>query len=358
MFKKGLPFILAALIFIALPTAAFAGIQLNPVDQGDIILIQPQIGSEKQVFVKDSLAISIRTEGDADMDVSLYKVMPSSPETELENALKSDMVTTAEAVPFEVISGGSIVARDLSQAFVDRAPEVDAAVESVVVNADRAEQSSIIDGTQALLKKDRLTSKERQEVIEAFTGARKGLKRQLSRLEDAYDALVDMFPDGFGEDREYSDSELEVIEAYLVQVSEVVDSRRRFEEAQRGYVAIFEIPIFGPEPLSDTGIVPYYQKTVEKITPGLYKFVFSDHDTQEILEVIEFEVSKNVELTEEDIKKSIPLSMGQFLNPSLEKDEQADASESDKLSGSDVPEDAGDVDGPDASPETDAGNEE
>lgn len=350
MFKKGLPFILAVMIFIGLPTAAFAGIQLNPVDQGDIILIEPQIGSEKQVFVKESMAISIRMEGDAAVDVSLYKVMPSSREAELETACESEMITAASSVPFEVISGGSIVARDMSRSADERAPEAVRTADALVVSENRSEQANIIDGTEALLQKDRLSSKERQEVIEAFIDARKALKRGLLRLEDAYEDLMKEFPEGFEEDRTYTSHELDVIEDYLVQVNRVLDKCSEFEDAQRAYEAIFEIPLFGPEDLSDTGILPYYQKTVEKITPGLYKFVFSDHDTHEIIEVIEFEVSKKEELTEEAIKEAMPLSLGQLLKPAVKEEEIAADPDMGAQEGTDEADDAEGEDELDRSP--------
>ncbi len=78
MYKKGLTFILATMFVLMLSTASFASIQLNPVNAGDITIIEPQIGTERQVFIKDSMAISIRSEGDYPVYVSLYKVMPSA----------------------------------------------------------------------------------------------------------------------------------------------------------------------------------------------------------------------------------------------------------------------------------------
>ncbi|GKT20044.1 hypothetical protein ADUPG1_004367, partial [Aduncisulcus paluster] len=111
-----------------------------------------------------------------------------------------------------------------------------------------------------------------------------------------------MFPSGHEDGYEYSSDELDVIKTYLNEVEEAKEECTVYTNARMAYEAIFEIPLFGPEDLTDTGILPYYQKTVEKITPGLYKFVFEDTQNNETINVIEFEVVKKEELTEEDIK--------------------------------------------------------
>jgi hypothetical protein len=173
-------------LFLTLSTVSFASIQLNPVEKGDITLIEPQIGSERQVFVKESMAISIRSDGDYPVDVSMYKVMPSAHNTYLDEACDSEMILTADEVPFVVRSGSSIVAKDLLSA----EEEADKIAVDLDENDDSTEETvdsdDIIDGTVALLQKEKLSSKDRQTIIEAFKDARKTFEHQLEKLEDVY----------------------------------------------------------------------------------------------------------------------------------------------------------------------------
>lgn len=314
MLKKGISIILTALFILMLSTATFAGIQLNPVEPEDIELIAPKIGSERQVFVKDSMAISIRS---VEVDVSLFKVMPSSHNVYLDEACGTEMVLMAEDVPFKVISGSSIVAKD---AFIDSKAddETETTTKTVIEKTDTVDSDEIIDGSQALLQKDRLSSKDRQEVIQSYKDARNAFENKLDALESSYKEYMELFPEGHVDEHEYTDEELKVIKAYLIATEEVHELCKAYEEAKNQYEAIFEIPLFGPEDVSDTGILPYYQKTVEKITPGLYKFVFSDQIHSEVIQVVEFEVVKKEELTEEVIKEAMPSSVGDLLLPSVD----------------------------------------
>lgn len=160
MYKKGTSLILTVAFMLILSTATFAGIQLNPVEAGDITLIEPQIGTEAQVFVKDSMAISIRSESDHTVYVSLYKVMPSIRDAYLDEACDSEMILTAEDVPFKVISGGSIVTRDSVSDILDNDLE-DAGFEESDFEDDSTDSDSIINGSEVLLQKDKLSSKEK-----------------------------------------------------------------------------------------------------------------------------------------------------------------------------------------------------
>lgn len=335
MLKKGLSLTLTVVLMLMLSTATFAGIQLNPVEAGDITLIEPQIGSEAQVFVKDSMAISIRTESDHPVTVSLYKVMPSSHDAYLDEACESEMITRADEVPFKVISGSSIVARDAEidteegdQEDSDIAEDIDEEVDS----------DKIIDGSEALLQKDKLSSKERQSVIKSFKKARNAFEDQLEDLEEAYAEYLELFPDGHESDLDYTDDQIRIIKSYLVAVNNTLEDCESYEAAKDAYEAIFEIPLFGPEDLSDTGILPYYQKTVEKITPGLYKFVFSEQGNKEIIEVIEFEVVKKEELTEEDIKDAMPSTLGDLILPAKDivEEEKSNEEKSDEDDSNDL----------------------
>ena len=317
MYKKGISFILTVAFLLMLSSATFAGIQLNPVEAGDITLIEPQIGTEAQVFIKDSMAISIRTESDYPVNVSLYKVMPSAHDAYLDEACDSEMVIMADEVPFKVISGGSIVSRD-ALVNVEKDDLEDIAFFTDEIEDDVVDSDNIIDGSEALLKKDKLSSKDRQAVIKSFKKARNAFENKLEDLEDAFDEYIELFPDGHADEYSYNREELKIIKTYLIEVEEANTLCAEYVSAKEAYEAIFEIPLFGPEDLTDTGILPYYQKTVEKITPGLYKFVFSDKNSKEIIEVIEFEVVKKEELTEEDIKEAMPSTMGDLILPAKE----------------------------------------
>jgi len=331
MFKKGISLILTTAFAMMLSTAVFAGIQLNPVEKGDIILIEPQIGSERQVFVKESMAISIRSEGDYPVDVSLYKMMPSARDSYLDDACDSEMILGAKDVPFKVISGGSIVTKDAVIDYERADDETIERLDELNISDEELESNNIIDGTEALLQTEKLSSKDRQSVIKAFKNARRDFEKNLSNLEDEYDVYMETFPEGHEAGYSYSDSEMDIIKTYLYAVVETEKSCIVYNDAQNDYEAIFEIPLFGPEDLTDTGILPYYQKTVEKISPGLYKFVFSDQDTREIIEVIEFEVSKKEELTEEDIKELVPSALGDLLIPATEEEEEPEVDEKEEL---------------------------
>ena len=317
MLKMGFTLILTGLLVLILSTASFASIQLNPVEPGDIELIAPKIGSERQVFVKDSMAISIRS---VEVDVSLFKVMPSSHNAYLDEVCESEMVLLAEDVPFKVISGSSIVAKDLATEndLEKTAPMSETAPKMVIEITDTLDSDEIIDGSQALLQKERLSSKDRQEIIQTYIDARSAFESRIKPLEKAYDAYIEMFPEGHEDGYEYSNEELEAVKDYLLSSLKVHELCVTYQEAKNDYETIFEIPLFGPEDVSDTGILPYYQKTVEKITPGLYKFVFSDQDNNEIIEVMEFEVVKKEELTEEVIKEAMPSNVGNLILPSVD----------------------------------------
>jgi len=315
MFKKGISLILAALFITLLSTATFAGIQLNPVEPEDIELVAPKIGSERQVFVKDSMAISIRS---VKVDVSLFKVMPSSHDSYLDEACESEMVMMADEVPFRVVSGGSIIARDAFVSEDEAETSKDLSPVKTVELSDAVDSDEIIDGSQALLQVERLSSKDRQDVIQSYNTARKAFGEMLLELESAYAEYIELFPQGHVETHAYTREELSVIKNYLTTVDAVQSNCGAYIEAKEGYEAIFEIPLFGPEDVSNTGILPYYQKTVEKITPGLYKFVFTDQENQEMIKVIEFEVTKKEELTEKVIKEAMPSNVGDLILPSVD----------------------------------------
>lgn len=317
MYKKGTSLILTVAFMLILSTATFAGIQLNPVEAGDITLIEPQIGTEAQVFVKDSMAISIRSESDHTVYVSLYKVMPSIRDAYLDEACDSEMILTAEDVPFKVISGGSIVTRDSVSDIPDNDLE-DAGFEESDFEDDSTDSDSIINGSEVLLQKDKLSSKERQSIIKAFKSEKKSFEKQLKVLEDSYDAYTENFIEGHEDNHEYTQDELKVIKSYLQDVEDAQEKCLEYTIARDAYEAIFETPLFGPEDLTDTGILPYYQKTVEQITPGLYKFVFTKQD-KSIVDSIEFEVVKKEELTEEDIKEAMPSTLGDLILPVKEE---------------------------------------
>lgn len=326
MYKKGITFILAVLFLLMLSTASFASIQLNPVNAGDITIIEPQIGTERQVFIKDSMAISIRSEGDYPVNVSLYKVMPSAHNAYLDDACTSEMVIMADEIPFKVISGASIVARD--SAMESSEDGTDQAEPNEDAESESSDSDSIINGSEALLQKDKLSSSERQDVMKAYKKARKAFEDKLEDLEESYEAYMDAFEDGHEEGYEYSDSELEIIKDYLIDVEETKALCDEYASAKKAYGAIFEVPLFGPEDLTDTGILPYYQKTVEKISPGLYKFEFTESESKDIIDVIEFEIIKKEELTEEDIKDAMPSNVGELILPAKGSDDE-DLSEKD-----------------------------
>ncbi len=320
MFKKGIALIVTVVFTLMLSTAVFAGIQLNPVENGNIILIEPQIGTEKQVFVKESLAISIRSDEDYPANVSLYKVMPSARSSFLESACDSEMVVSAKEIPFRVISGSSIIAKD-AVVGIESSDEVPLKrLDETNVIDDNSQPDNIIDGTEALLQKEKLSLKDRQSVINTFNDAREEFEIQLEELEGKYEAYSEMFEDVHAIDHEYTDDEMKVIKAYLIAVEKVKDACAKYRESRDTYEAIFEVPLFGPEDLTDTGILPYYQKTVEKISPGMYKFVFSKQVSNEILDVVEFEISKKEELTEEDIKDAMPTTLGTLILPAIEEE--------------------------------------
>ncbi len=314
MLKKGLSLIVMGLLCTVLSTAAFASIQLNPVDDVTIEINEPKIGSERQVFVKGSMVIAIRAYGDKDIDMSLYKVIPSINEDELDDIAESDMILRAQDIPFEVASGGSIVTLDVD---ADTVSDVEEAVESEapeLSGSDSNEKSdSIINGTEALLQKDRISSKDRQEIINTYNDVKDDIEDQIEDLEDAYEAFEDRFEEGLGTLEEMNEDDQEVIADYLTEVAKTEALMADFQNAQNAYKAIFEIPIFGPENLMDTEIPTFFQKTVEKISPGLYKMVFSDVETDEIYDTIKFEVSK--ELTEEDIKDLMPTNKEDLILP-------------------------------------------
>ena len=319
MYKTGMSLILIVLLSLVLSAAVFAGIQLNPVEKGDIILNEPQIGSEKQVFIKDHLAISIRSEGDLPIDVSLYKIMPSARDPYLDEACESEVILKAEDVPFKVISGSGIVARDAAIDLTWADSETTTRFEElIVVDEDALDPANIIDGSEAFLQKNRPSSKERQAVIKAYNKALRSFEKHLEDLSDLYDEYLEMFPEGHTQDHEYTEEELDSIESYLIAVEETQSKCQAFKEARVAYEAIFEIPLFGPEAVTANGVLPYYENTVENISPGFYKFVFSDEDTREIIEVIEFEVSKKEELTEEDIKDAMPDTIGELINTTVD----------------------------------------
>ncbi|WP_430884457.1 hypothetical protein [Fusibacter sp. JL216-2] len=333
MYKKGLTFILATMFVLMLSTASFASIQLNPVNAGDITIIEPQIGTERQVFIKDSMAISIRSEGDYPVYVSLYKVMPSAHNAYLDDACTSEMVVMADEIPFRVISGGSIVARDSAKESFEGGTDAEKPNEDPENTS--SDSGSIINGSEALLQKDKLSSGERQDVIKAYKKARSAFEDKLEDLEESYEAYMNVFEDGHEEGHEYSESELEIIEAYLIDVEETKALCDNYTLAKKAYGAIFEVPLFGPEDLTDTGILPYYQKTVEKISPGLYKFEFTESQSKDIIDVIEFEIIKNEELTEEDIKDAMPSNVGELILPAKGSDDDSTDSKAESSSEND-----------------------
>ncbi len=318
MFKKGFTLMMVGLLFAILSTAAFASIQLNPVDDVMIEINEPQIGSERQLYVKGSMAISIRAYGEQDVDMSLYKVMPSIDDDVFEDVADSDMILYAEDMPFEVVSGGSIVAREFGD--TEAETDDDEVLEAANRSEDTEKTDSIINGAEALLQKEKISAKDRQEIIKNYTHVKEDLEEQVEDLESAFDDAEALLETDEIVLETLSEDEMDLLATYLEEVENTKTLLIEYEAARRAYKAIFEVPIFGPENLMDTKIPTFFQKTVEKITPGVYRMVFTSTETGEEYDIIEFEVTK--ELTEEDIKEAMPSNFEELILPGGNNEEE------------------------------------
>jgi hypothetical protein len=328
MFKKGFALMMVGLLSAILSTAAFASIQLNPVDDVMIEINEPKIGSERQVFIKGSMAISIRAYGEQDVDMSLYKVMPSIDDDIFEDVADSDMILYAEDMPFEVVSGGSIVAREIEDA--DSEADTEELLEAAERSEDTEKTDSIIDGAEALLQKEKISSKDRQEIIKSYTNIKEDLEDQVEDLASAFDEAEALLESDEIVLEALSEDETDQLVEYLEEAENTKELLKEYEAARKAYKAIFEVPIFGPENLMDTKIPTFFQKTVEKITPGVYRMVFTSTETGEEYDIIEFEVTK--ELTEEDIKEVMP-KFEELILPGGNEEDEAPAVEQNNSDG-------------------------
>lgn len=296
------------LLTCGISSGAYADLKLNFEQAGNLVLIKPDIGSEGHVIVRDALTISIRPEKESTVSLSFYKVMPSLQESDDMDVLVGEISKAIQEL--------SIVF-ELEQESLKDFPhthEQKSLKDAKRNESEKKEENHIIDGKKTFLKKKKISDKKRDEIILSFSKAKENFKKIATEFQKSQKEIETLFPQGISNFKSLSSEDKLRIKAHLLLAKNANENRKIFEKERDLYASIFKIPLFGPELVSPSGVLPYYQKTVENVSPGFYRFVFSDEKSQEVLETLDFEISKKDEITEEDIKKAVP----DYMNPLAE----------------------------------------
>ncbi len=287
MLKKIIGICMSVLLLISISGGSYAEMTIEFNDADSLTLIEPNIGSESQVVVRDVLTISIRPQDKETVCLSLYKTMAAQ-----EDELLTEVIADLEE-EFDVISRLSIVQDDELE-------DDDILTDDINI----LQTSDSKDGTL----------EQRKEVVVDFSNIQLEFEQKAKEFQTAKEAMHQTYDyDNFA-GYKFTDEDDIALNKYFSLIEQMKLEVEKFKQEQKNYVALFKEPVFELESITRTGVVPYYNTTIDDISAGYYELVFSDKDTHKILKVVNFEIIKKEAITEDVIRDTVL----EYTNPLLE----------------------------------------
>ncbi len=268
MCKKIIGTIVGILILTICSTGSFADLTIEFDDDSSLMLIEPNVGSENQIMLRDSLTISIRPQDEPTVKIGLRKIMPSCIDDELEDFI--------DEVCDEY---NSMEYREIGQSEEDMSGEI-----------------------EQLEEADDDSSENREEIVFNFSKLTSDFKDNVEEFKLFRDDIQEILFDDVDDAEYYTKEQIDLIEQYKIALGDIVREIEEFKKHEEDYVSLFNTQMFEPELIAPVGVLPYYHKTIEDILSGYYQLEFIDVDTDDVIEVIEFEVIDKDLITEENIK--------------------------------------------------------
>ncbi len=293
MYKKIMGTVVGILIFAICSTGSFADLTIEFEDGSDLMLIEPNIGSENQIMLRESLTISIRPQDEPTVYIGLSKIMPSCIDDDLNGFI--DEVCEE----FHGMVGDTF----------DKKAQEDVVTDDQ--NAEAYDEVYEEEYEEEVGQTDEQIAEYRETVISDFSKRKEKFQEKIEEFQEIYEMIHKNFPDGLPVEEDGAYTQNAIIGKYKIALNNIVNEIDEFKQHEIIYTELFESDMFEPELIAPTGVLPYYQKTVEEMVPGYYQLKFLNEDRDDILEIIDFEVIDKELMTEENIKDV----MDDFMNP-------------------------------------------
>ncbi|MDM8534657.1 hypothetical protein QUF55_08175, partial [Clostridiaceae bacterium HSG29] len=252
--------ILVIIIIMLSSIFAFADVTEFQYELNDYLeIINPSFDESGDIFVKNNLFLSMNIKQDADLYLTLKKYVP-----------------VMDEMYFDKIINGEIDRTELIENIANRVLEINK-VDEIYENDELFEEKLLDEKEEIIVVIDRYFDEYfiKEEFEQKLVNSTKEMNL-------------------FGEEN------LTFIEEYNSIRSEYLDSLDSFNEAKDEYVELFKVNVIDKDLIVSVGVMPYYEKTIENITPGKYEMIIElakDEDEVYLLNETEF----NIKIKEEVI---------------------------------------------------------
>ena len=261
---------------------AFADVAEFDYELNDYLeIINPSFDESGDVVVKNNLFLSMNIKHDADLYLTLKKYVP-----------------VMDEMYFDKIINGEIDRNEFIENIANRVLEINKTDEINEINED-----------DELFEEKLLNEKEEIVAI-------------IDRYFDEYIVKKEFEQKLVNSTKEmnmFGEENLDFIEEYNLIRDEYLIVLNLFNKAKDEYVELFKIKILDKDLIVPVGVMPYYEKTIENITPGKYEMsieLVNDENEVYLLNKSEFNirikdevilVEPNIEIIQSEISEPMEL---------------------------------------------------
>lgn len=271
-------------------------------------IINPEVGESGKIISDNSLFFSIFVIKDVNLTLDLIKidtpVFVFEEENESTKEEIEEVILAAESE--EVIAADEseevIVAVESEEVFEEE-KILASSIEEEKILVSSIEEEEIFNDVEFLVEKPEQLTKENisiayQNAEEEYEDIKKDYFEALENVENIPD-LVDELSEDFDPTYELTDEDrlnLEILEI----VSKIYNDRKaEFNYWEEEYFKLFENKILSDLDIDVDSLLPYFEYTVNGIEEGTYQLVIKLKETNEVVELLEFEVVTEENLVEE-----------------------------------------------------------
>ena len=243
-------------------------------------IINPSFSEINDVEVRKSLFISMNIKQEEDMYLTVKKIIP-----------------VMDELYFDKIINDEIDKDELINSIADRVIDINSIDEMEIID----DESVITERERIIVIIDRYVEeyiKNKQMQLE-FVSMTREVNLFYSDLVDGYDPII--------------------VEKYNKLREEYFTELKIFNEIKNDYNELFKVKILDKDKIMPAGVMPYYEKTLEDISPGRYEMVIELFDEDRyMLKKINF----NVVIKQEEeiiIEDKIKLIQSPIINFDLEE---------------------------------------
>ncbi len=297
MLKKFMGFIAIAILVLSIPMVCYADLTIEFEDNDALTMIEPNLGSENQIILRDVMTISIKPQRNVTTCLSLYQIMPSVDE-EFDDIV--EIVNQEIDLLDEIYSVENIILSD-EYSYTNLEFENIKELEAIKEAVDEF--------------KEKTSTEEREEVVSDFHQIKKDFDKRVEKFNEQRDEVHEVFKDEFPLIGDCTSKQALILDRYKKMVERMREDINMYQSQKEEYVALFKTVLFEYDPIVPSGVVPYYNRSVENISSGFYELVFSDIKTGEVLEVVNFEIIRKEVVTEDVIRETVLKYMNSLSEP-------------------------------------------